>query len=65
LPFGADPLVSFRAYAVVNVGPQGATFVLPSGTMASVGGTGTIGTASGTSVDIVRNNGTIVAIRIS
>ncbi|MBB4908191.1 hypothetical protein [Actinophytocola algeriensis] len=50
---------------VASVSPEGATFVLPSGTVASVGGTGTIGTASGTNVDILRNNGTTVLIRVS
>jgi hypothetical protein len=52
-------------FVVVSVSPEGATFVLPSGTVASVGGTGTIGTASGTNVDILRNNGTTVMIRVS
>jgi hypothetical protein len=50
---------------VASVSPEGATFVLPSGTVASVGGTGTIGTASGTNVDILRDNGTTVLIRVS
>lgn len=52
-------------FVVVSVSQEGATFVLPSGTVASVGGTGTIGTASGTNVDILRNNGTTVMIRVS
>jgi len=52
-------------FTVVSVGPEGATFVLPSGTVASVGGTGQIGTAGGTTVDILRNNSTTVMIRVS
>ncbi len=52
-------------FVVVSVSPEGATFVLPSGTVASMGGTGTISTASGTNVDVLRNDGTSVLIRVS
>ncbi len=62
---GDTLIIRDEQFIVASVTPEGATFVLPSGTVASVGGTGQIGTASGTTVDILRNNGTTVMIRVS
>ncbi|WP_197523236.1 hypothetical protein [Actinokineospora pegani] len=52
-------------FEVVSVDAQDTTFVLPSGTTASVGGIGNISTGSGTNVVILRKNGTTAMIRVS
>lgn len=52
-------------FTVVSVSPEGMTMVLPSGTVASLGGTGTISTASGTQIEVLRNKGATVLIRVS
>jgi hypothetical protein len=49
---------------VVSVTADGVTFVLPSGTVASLY-LGTITTGSGTTIDILTNSGSSAIIRVS
>jgi hypothetical protein len=54
-----------QTLTVVNVSPDGVTIVLPSGAVASVGGSGTISMGDTITVDILRNDGTAAMIRVT